>query len=358
MEKINIEELLKDCPKGMELDCTVYDSVQLNAITEGHIYPIDIQTPEGIISLSKYGCYSLNSQAKCGIFPKGKTSWEGFQRPFKDGDILTTNLGSIFILKTPDINNFCYGCYVALNDVHRLIINNPRFCVKSGIRFATEEEKQKLFKAIKDNGYKWNFETKTLEKLIVPKFKVGDKVKDKYVNKDDCASEWKIINVNNDTYTVDCSHSISFENQDNYELIINNQPKFKVGDRIRHKDDKNKTLITITGIKADYYFIQFYNIRKNNYQSGKVSFKDQDKYELVPNKFDITTLKPFDKVLVRDSNSSHFWEPKFFFRYEAGSDYPYRMLNYQYFNMCIPYESNEHLLGTTNDCDEYYKTWE
>lgn len=25
---------------------------------------------------------------------------------------------------------------------------------------------------------------------------------------------------------------------------------------------------------------------------------------------------------------------------------------------CIPYENNEHLLGTTNDCDDFYKTWE
>lgn len=27
MEKINIAELLKDCPKGMELDCTIFDDV-------------------------------------------------------------------------------------------------------------------------------------------------------------------------------------------------------------------------------------------------------------------------------------------------------------------------------------------
>ena len=38
------------------------------------------------------------------------------------------------------------------------------------VRFATEEEKQKLFKAIKDNGYEWNAETKTLKKLVKPKF--------------------------------------------------------------------------------------------------------------------------------------------------------------------------------------------
>ena len=33
-----------------------------------------------------------------------------------------------------------------------------------------EKEKQKLFQTIKDNGYKWNAKTKTLEKLIKPKF--------------------------------------------------------------------------------------------------------------------------------------------------------------------------------------------
>ena len=37
-------------------------------------------------------------KSKCVIFPKGKTTWEGFVPPckFKDGDILTTNLGSVF----------------------------------------------------------------------------------------------------------------------------------------------------------------------------------------------------------------------------------------------------------------------
>lgn len=24
---------------------------------------------------------------------------------------------------------------------------------------------------------------------------------------------------------------------------------------------------------------------------------------------------------------------------------------------CIPYEGNEHLLGTKEDCDEFYKNW-
>jgi hypothetical protein len=34
MEKINVAELLKDCPKGMELDCTMYENVYLGEVSE------------------------------------------------------------------------------------------------------------------------------------------------------------------------------------------------------------------------------------------------------------------------------------------------------------------------------------
>lgn len=30
--KINLVELLKDCPQGMELDCTIYDGVTLKSV--------------------------------------------------------------------------------------------------------------------------------------------------------------------------------------------------------------------------------------------------------------------------------------------------------------------------------------
>ena len=32
-------------------------------------------------------------------------------------------------------------------------------------------------------------------------------------------------------------------------------------------------------------------------------------------------------------------------------------MGYNKYKQCIPYEGNEHLLGTTDDCDDYYKTW-
>lgn len=51
-------------------------------------------------------------------------------------------------------------------------MNAPLFgkSVRKEIRFAKEKEKEQLFQAIKDHGYKWNTETKTLEKLKKEKF--------------------------------------------------------------------------------------------------------------------------------------------------------------------------------------------
>ena len=96
----------------------------------------------------------------------------------KDGDILSYqckgfNNRSIYIYRYHKRFNTSY--YVALSgDDNEFRIDNTGKWALNGYndtaRFATEEEKQKLFQAIKDNGYKWNAETKTLEKLVEHKF--------------------------------------------------------------------------------------------------------------------------------------------------------------------------------------------
>lgn len=56
-------------------------------------------------------------------------------------------------------------------------------------------------------------------------------------------------------------------------------------------------------------------------------------------------LKPFDKVLVRDSDTD-VWEANLYSRYEKSEpEYCHICMDYGY-NQCIPYEGNEHLLGT------------
>lgn len=204
--KINIAKLLKDCPQGMELDCTMYEDVYFDYVDKLNIIHCYIQheTHKTSITFNQHGTPNSDIKSKCVIFPKGKTTWEGF----------------------------------------------------------------------------------------VPT----------------------------------C--------------------KFKVGDRIRHKTYIRQENI-VTEIKDNHYILD---------NELALTFISQDEYELVPNKFDVTTLKPFDKVLVRCGNNGS-WTPQFFAKYRLNSKFPFEC-TYNSWSQCIPYEGNEHLLGTTNDCDEYYKVWE
>ena len=71
-------------------------------------------------------------------------------------------------------------------------------------------------------------------------------------------------------------------------------------------------------------------------------------------------MKPFDKVLVRTKNFTPVWTIDFYDGYQpniGGSFTPFGVTSGKYFQQCIPYEGNEHLRGTTNDCDEYFKNW-
>ena len=72
------------------------------------------------------------------------------------------------------------------------------------------------------------------------------------------------------------------------------------------------------------------------------------------NKFGVTDqvndhqFKPFDKVLVRDDNEAD-WKCDFFSNI-SNSGY-YHCINAGW-KQCIPYEGNEHLLGTTKNPEE------
>lgn len=60
-------------------------------------------------------------------------------------------------------------------------------------------------------------------------------------------------------------------------------------------------------------------------------------------------LKPFDKVLVRDSKSDN-WRANLFGYIGKDGYYCCVYANWIY---CIPYEGNESLLGTTKDVEGY-----
>ena len=85
-------------------------------------------------------------------------------------------------------------------------------------------------------------------------------------------------------------------------------------------------------------------------------------------KFDPTTLKPFDKVLVRDSDGTALvaeqdetrWKCAIYSHERGNESIPYKYATtdspYVY---CIPYnDDTKHLVGTTEEAPEFYRYWE
>ena len=281
MEKINVAELLCNCPSGMTLDCTMYEDVCFDYVDELNIIHCYIQrkTHKTSLTFNQHGTPNSDIKSKCVIFPIGKTTWEGFVPPceFKDGDIISASYCDVICIFKDEGNikgTVDFYCGISGNSDELLIKDvknqDEHFGDIDEYKLATKEEKEKLFKVIKYNGYVWNEETKSLEKL--PKIKVNDRVKKKSIDDVDAVKIAKII----------------------------------------------QSIHTFT------------------------------------NKFDITTLKPFEsKVLVRDTNTDK-WRGAFYSHYKSKKFY---IIGGSYYYQCIPYEGNEYLLDTTNDCDNYYKNW-
>jgi hypothetical protein len=298
-EKINIAEILKDCPPGMELNCLMYEDVYFDYVDEFNNIHCYIQQEFNKTSaiFNQDGTPNSDIKSKCVIYPKGKTTWEGFVPPckFKDGDVLVHTQNGRFIMSIykSNENEKLINTHVIFWDREEgLSVGMQICCYTDNVRFATKEEKAKLFDVIKDNGYKWNPETKTLEKLVKPKFKVSDKIKLK------SGKIGYIIQVADSYYEIKCENDIC---------------------------------------------------------SWNWPIENQDDWELVPNKFDTTTLIPFEsKVLVRDYDHQ-CWKVSFFGYFDKfmGKFDTVRGVYIQ----CIPYEGNEHLLGKTDDCDNFFKNW-
>ena len=77
-------------------------------------------------------------------------------------------------------------------------------------------------------------------------------------------------------------------------------------------------------------------------------------------KFDPKTLKPFDKVIVRD-DQLECWRCAFYsHQKKRKKDIIYRYATTTSSHVyCIPYnDDTKHLVGTTDEAPEYYKYWE
>lgn len=231
--KINIAEILKDCPKGMKLYSPIYGEIELWKIYSNSAYPIWIAT--GIDRKGNFTSdgrlYEKYPSAECLLFPSSEMrDWTKF---FKRGDIVIKDGGGMAAV----FDGWANDTYTEFNTTVNLYCDNntgeEEVCTTLLFRKATEEERNQFIEKV--------------ERILKGKY--------------------------------------------------------------------NPDTLQVEPIKPECPF------------------------------------KPFDKVLVRDAEGLE-WYANYFSHYrEYDQGYPYACMGV-YYRYCIPYEGNEHLLGTTDPYTE------
>lgn len=224
--KINIAEILKDCPKGTKLYSPLFGNVTLEEVDTSITVPIKV-----IDSLNSYNCFTKTglyynrTNAECLLFPSSEMrDWTKF---FKRGDVVIKNGGGMAAV----FDGWANDTYTEFNTTINLYgdgnTGEEKVCDTLLFRKATEEERKQFIEKA--------------ERILKGKY--------------------------------------------------------------------NPETLQVEPVKATCPF------------------------------------KPFDKVLVRDNDEGE-WYANYFSHYKENNDCPYVCIDNSYI-YCIPYEGNEHLLGTS-----------
>ena len=233
-EKLNLAEILKDCPTGTKFYTPVWGVVSFRKLLEDKNYAISIDTCSGNVCLTKEGYYLLRNDTECIIFPsKDQRDWSTFTAPwykkdklvepkFKVGDWIITPTNKVLQITSIEgtsyrFNNkshywaICYcdeechlwtiedakdgdvlysldsnqpfiykerndyeqaTAYCGLNMYGKFFVWGTKDCAITLNNYvpATKEQRDALMKAMNDAGYEWDGEKKELKKLKKPKF--------------------------------------------------------------------------------------------------------------------------------------------------------------------------------------------
>lgn len=330
---MNIANILKNCPEGMELYSSVCGEVIF--IRVGSNNTITVRESNGALRyFLPDGKYTGNGE--CVLFPsKEQRDWNKFIPNFEDGNIIVADLGNIAIFrdyKGTGHNRMRIYCQI---DAAGRFIPYDMNVIPEGWRLAKYSEIVAFEKKIAEAGYSWNGK----ELIQIPKFRAGD------VITNNCLT-YKIDHVDDKYYYTSCSECLAqripIEDQEDWEKT----EFFKVGDVITDGNNSMK----ITHIKEGYY-------HGNNIRHGKNTctfpLNCTHKYKLY--KFDPKTLKHYDKVLVRRAKGS-MWYPTLV-SYVSESGRIFVLDTDDAVDQVIPYEGNKHLVEKTDDPEKHFISW-
>jgi hypothetical protein len=311
VEKINIVEILKDKPQGTKLYSSACGKCKLEEVDDKSFKISFYNSKFGFMNggegyLDKNG--KLYDDGECIIFPsKEMRDWSKFA--WKKGDVLINSCGFQCIFKewaSDDYTKF-NGCYSNSKDGYEDVSNaeTAKFDkLDNNIAYGYVREIERKLGGI------LNLETLEIEKTQ-PEFKDGDIV----VYGESVAICRRFY-----------KHTLSFYVSLNemFGLLFADEVESSEEYRFATEEEKQQLFDALE-------------------KEGKAW--DAEKKQIVDIKKELQ-FKPFEKVLVRDSIYD-VWRASFFSHIKEDDErYVTTGLSWKF---CIPYEGNEHLLGTTDN---------
>ena len=322
-EKINIAEILKDKPEDTELWTDMFGSVTLYVVTDAcDAFQVKHHNKEPWFDKDGKFC----KEGVLCIYPsKSMRDWHKFA--WKKGDVLVSNDGKREVLFKTWVND-SYTKFVGLhclinNDNEEVEYDNGTTVFNTNDFKGVEEEDvaQTYINTIEERlGGKLNRETLEVEKpKKKPKKKPVFELGNLYVfNEEDEDGELTIIG------------KLIGKNEIEDTLTFGNQ--YEIG---------NEKFV------ADQAFdlrISIHEELREATEGEAITFHEA--YTIWEKSKKQSAFKPFDKVLVRDSESDK-WRANLFGYIDNGEYYHCVFANWVY---CIPYnEETAHLLGTTDE---------
>ena len=321
-QKLNIAEILKNKPRGTKLYSMIHGKCSSEAVTD-EIFKINFCTSKfgltqsGECTLIKFG--NMYDGGECIIFPsKEMRDWSKFQ--WEKGDVLISNDGGTEVIfdKWYDDTYTSFYCkhYLNSEDKNKIVYYEEFLCTTERYSLEDKDIAQTYINTI-EKHLGGNLETLEIEKTQ-PEFKDGDIV---------CISGMGYL-----AYGIVKSIDNSSKKLEYY--VLNDISTLKFEDWLSFEDKQ------IQPITETQQIILFDALEKE----GKAW--DTEKKQIVDLK-PKCEFKPFDKVLGRNGKDD-VWEADLFSHYREESQYPFRCIGFGR-KYCIPYEGNEHLLGTTDN---------
>lgn len=336
---VNIAEILENAPKWLKLYSPLIGEVEFTSVYERdgrQIVEVSRHDKQLTLRLDEFGRF-LGAEAECILLPsKDHRTWDNWQEvifPQCVGSVITSKMNNEYRWLVTEKGLFALSMRGLKTFLHPL-----EEMVQDNLRFASPEKTEEFLKELDRQGYK---------------FENGEVVVNDLKNMG-CESWCKYDAKDGDfirTYDLDTIifSRISNGGAECYVSYNKKEDRLSIPKRGTFYFDIDSIYRPATQEEKDEFM-------KKLDDEGYVWNQEELRLERKDKEFTINDFKPFDKVLVR--LDGYKWSVDFYSYFDREIN-KYIATSDSSWEYCIPYnEETAHLLGTTEEYNGKYKTWE